>query len=314
MICNTIGQTADSYQSIYVTGGTEVAEVYGGINYADPIFYKTETITGDAPLMYDSYPGGLTDYTIFGNSYQNGVPDPDHPVDVVSVGDLVTSGEHAEEYVIPVTVSDGTNTQTYPIYLSAPLRRIGDYADEIDFKAGTVTRNNDIIDILSDTSQLRFKYLCREGTQYEYACFNYLNVIGGQNGLSNIFKTFNYYYNGLAGPGCVTFHYATSVYFSAPSSIDTVEKCIQWLTDIYTATGKRPVFVRPIATPTTEQITVPAIPTINGQNTLSIGTTLRPSSVSITGHIKPSSIYGNLTDVNGTYINDKDGVQIKVTG
>ena len=69
-----------------------------------------------------------------------------------------------------------------------------------------------------------------------------------------------------------------------------------------------------IAAPTTEQITLPQIPTINGQNTLSIGTTLQPSTVSITGHIKPSSSYGNLTDVNGVYIYDKDGVQLKVTG
>jgi hypothetical protein len=35
-----------------------------------------------------------------------------------------------------------------------------------------------------------------------------------------------------------------------------------------------------------EAVTIPQIPTISGQNTLSFGTALQPSSVSVTGHIK----------------------------
>ena len=87
MICNTIGLTADSYQSIYLSGGDEVAEVYGGLNYAQPIFYKSQTLTGTAPLYFDAYPEALTDYTILGNSYQDGTPTPEAPVDVVGCGD-----------------------------------------------------------------------------------------------------------------------------------------------------------------------------------------------------------------------------------
>lgn len=86
MICNTIGLTADSFESIYVTGGAEVAEVYGGLNYADPIFYKTQTMTGSAPLVFDAYPGSIRSYTISGNTVQNGTPTPEAPVDVVGCG------------------------------------------------------------------------------------------------------------------------------------------------------------------------------------------------------------------------------------
>lgn len=55
------------------------------------------------------------------------------------------------------------------------------------------------------------------------------------------------------------------------------------------------------------------IPTIAGSNTLSVGTPVQPSQVIVDGRLKPDG-YGNLTDVNGVYIRDKDGVQIKAHG
>lgn len=46
----------------------------------------------------------MRDYSIYGSSIQNGTPTPDNPVEVQSVGDLVTEGEHAGKYKIPVNV------------------------------------------------------------------------------------------------------------------------------------------------------------------------------------------------------------------
>lgn len=44
-------------------------------------------------------------------------------------------------YKIPVTVSDGTDTVTTPVYIgSEPLHKIGGYADYVDFKRGVVVR------------------------------------------------------------------------------------------------------------------------------------------------------------------------------
>lgn len=42
---------------------------------------------------------------IYGNSIQDGDPSPDSPVEIQSVGDLVTEGEYKDKYKIPVTVS-----------------------------------------------------------------------------------------------------------------------------------------------------------------------------------------------------------------
>lgn len=43
-------------------------------------------------------------YKIYGESVQDGIPSPDSPVPIKSVGDLVTEGEQSGKYKIPVTV------------------------------------------------------------------------------------------------------------------------------------------------------------------------------------------------------------------
>lgn len=45
----------------------------------------------------------LRDYKIYGNSIQDGTPTPENPIEVQSVGELVTEGEYAGKYKIPVT-------------------------------------------------------------------------------------------------------------------------------------------------------------------------------------------------------------------
>lgn len=87
MICNAIGLTTDSFESIYTTGGTEVEEVYGAINYGELIYAKIREITGTAPLHFTSRVADhLTDYRIYGETIQDGAPSPDMPVDVVGCG------------------------------------------------------------------------------------------------------------------------------------------------------------------------------------------------------------------------------------
>ena len=50
--------------------------------------------------------------TIYGNMVQNGTPTPSNPVDVVGVGELETTGEHAGQYKIPI-LSGQTTTPVY---------------------------------------------------------------------------------------------------------------------------------------------------------------------------------------------------------
>ena len=65
------------------------------------------------------------------------VPPSSITVDVdetVSVGDLVASGQHAGEYEVPVTVTNGTDTQTTTIYLTEQIKMVGDEAEYVDYK------------------------------------------------------------------------------------------------------------------------------------------------------------------------------------
>jgi hypothetical protein len=80
-------------------------------------------IEGAPPLTYTAKnEGALKNYRIYGQT-----------VDGESVGDLVTSGEHAGEYKVSVTVSNGTDTLTTPIYLPEQIRKVGDEAEYIDY-------------------------------------------------------------------------------------------------------------------------------------------------------------------------------------
>lgn len=66
----------------------EVEEIYAGINYQDPIYYKRRTLTGTSPLTFKALGLPLKDYLISGNTVQDGTPSPDYPVDVVGVGEM----------------------------------------------------------------------------------------------------------------------------------------------------------------------------------------------------------------------------------
>ena len=87
MICNTIGLTADSFETLYVHGGAEVPEVYGSINYAHPIFYSLKTLTGATSYSFMGYPEPLKSYEISGNLVQNDTPTPTSPIYPQECGD-----------------------------------------------------------------------------------------------------------------------------------------------------------------------------------------------------------------------------------
>ena len=50
------------------------------------------------------------------------------------------------KYKIPIKVSNDSEAMTTNIYLDEPLRKVGDYADYIDFENGKVVRNVEVID------------------------------------------------------------------------------------------------------------------------------------------------------------------------
>lgn len=418
MICDTIGLTADSYASMYVHGGSEVEEVYGGLNYADPIFYKMQTITGTAPIAFDSYPGHLTDYTIFGNSYQNGTPTSGNPVDVQSCGDRTSQlfdkstavfGKYVNEDgtttvetgvrtawtsdFIPVTAgasytlnrtgsrrgkfykADKTpyqttnmdfsglttkNTFTIPdtvayirfsifsgvanpdiimlnkgstalpyepygyykipislgnatvtAYTAEPIRKIGDYADSKTLTTETrnikklVLTGNEEFTLHPDVPNLFRAYFVTDYLFKDKIIICCSHYIGAKNSISSYVQN-----------GTTAFYYGAGIlerliYFR-DNRFATADAFKSYLAAQYAA-GTPVTVWYVLATPTTEPITAPALPTISGQNTLTVDTTVQPSSVSITGHIKPTG-YGQLLDVNDVDILDSNSTPIFVHG
>lgn len=84
----------------------------------------------------------LSEFKIYGNTIQNGTPSQSIPVEIKSVGDLVTdsSDSHYGKYKISIIARDGSYEKVNNIYLNEPLRKIAGIADYIDFKNGKVIR------------------------------------------------------------------------------------------------------------------------------------------------------------------------------
>lgn len=77
-----------------------------------------ETIDGVAEKSISS---NLRDYQILGNTVQNGEPTVENPVEVVSVGELVTDGKNVGKYEIPIKISglnifDNIRKNTLTVY------------------------------------------------------------------------------------------------------------------------------------------------------------------------------------------------------
>lgn len=306
MIYTGLNKTGE-VQVIHTHGGGTVGAVYGGINYQNPIFYSRKTLTGTSPLTFKALGQPLKSWTIYGNSYQDGTPSPEQPVEVECVGDLVESGEHTGKYKIPITLGGVTQNA----YLDEPLYGFGKNNDALS-SDGTVTKYTNIVDLLTATIVFVGVY----GSSVRYAVFRVFCSRGPANvGTSNFLKTLNIVYNGMNAVDVVTWQYTSylGVYISAPPDIDTVEKLKARFQNFYEQTGERPVLIYPINTATTSTINIPTLNPTTGNNTLSIGTTVKPSAVSITGNIKPTG-YGQLVDVNGIQILDKDSVPIYVHG
>ena len=231
----------------------------------DTITTLPKTIIGDGR--------NISAYTIKGNMSQSGTPTPSSPITPSECGDLVTSGQHSGEYVISITLG-GNN---YPVYLSEPLRKIGDYADTIAAD-GTVTRV--------------IKKLVLDGTE-DWHLTNgvlYLAVSGYQK-ISGITCACTHYpaannVSGTAGvvEGTVCMGTGTADrLFIKDSQFSSAAVFEQYLVGQYTAGTPLTVWYV-LATAETETITAPSIPTTGTAESFDVDTTLKPSEVSLTYH------------------------------
>lgn len=91
--------------------------------------WKIKTISGAPPLSFKAKAGALKNYRIYGNTAGG-----------EAVGDLEATGEHAGEYKVPVTVTNGTDTETTNIYIPEQIKIEANKADVIDYKTQTLQK------------------------------------------------------------------------------------------------------------------------------------------------------------------------------
>ena len=136
----------------------------------------------------------MKDYEIYGNSVQNGTPSPENPVQIQSVGDLVTdeASEHYGKYDIAITVA-GKNLIPYPyIYTTTTINGVtftdnGDGSITVD---GTAAATANAVFYLADTSSKYTLDKCglKIGDSYTIS----KTLISGDS-IANVYFTANYY-------------------------------------------------------------------------------------------------------------------------
>ena len=280
--------------------------IFGGGGSASRSELESETL----PYTFVSKSQRLKDYRIYGNT-----------VDGESVGDLVETGEHTGEYLVPITITDGTLTQTTDIYLPIQLKKLGDEFEYIDFKKQKqhkVRKNlfdfSSWADSLVYTTRISYNItgniITLNATSNDAFTFPYSYATGGfeipvnpnttyilswqsdnnNSGLVYVFEN-----------GVLSSNQMHSVNNSSQKSMRfTTLPDTRFLTfrlgvsnigdsiayfNIQLELGSVITPYEPYIQNTELDVTLPTLTTTAGTNTLSVGTTVQPSNIELTGKI-----------------------------
>ena len=205
--------------------------------------------------------------------------------------DTIPEYEPYHKYDIPIVVNDTTTH----IYLDEPLRKVGDYADYIDFKNQKVVRNilkqslfiNSIYKKLNDV--IRFNGTINIHTKHKYdthilsTIFNY--NVGYISDIESIFHHESSYYAwywsvywnrlGLTYDG--TNVYRTDDTEQTPlTDTEIISIANEWLS---TLPDKDKEIYMILDTPTEESVSLPTLKTFKGTNIVSVDTSIQPSNI-----------------------------------
>ena len=265
-------------------------------NYPVIVDFEVE---GIPPLTYKAVKGTLKNYRIYGNI-----------VGGAGVGELEETGEHAGEYKVPVTVSNGADTQTIPIYLTEQIKKVGDEAEYIDYgeQKQHRVRKNELKNTATSQSinGLTFmvntdKSITVNGTATETTRL----LLGGIRLIKNVL----YKISGCPSGGSTNTYRLDPRYTTGGvlipfidtgnGSVYTSENDIDLNIYIYVQSGYTcdnltfyPMIRKadieddtydPYITNTELDVTLPALPTLAGTNVLTVGTAVQPSKVYIKG-------------------------------
>lgn len=240
--------------------------------------FPVASLSGQPPLSFKADGTPLISWSMKGNGQQTGTPTPDAPIMPTFCGML-----NGTDWTIPLTCAG----QTVPVYLG---------------QTPTVRRVRKLV--LDGTENWS---IYQTSTIHQFYAQGLL--LGGL-GLSSAVSTITPYgmtaSNRAGDFGCYTVTSGSEIAFQMYGAKDTFPDVAPWkayLADKYAA-GTPVTVWYVLATPTTGIVNEPlakigdyadelsstdagvAIPTVKGQNTLTVDTTLQPSEMSITGHIK----------------------------
>ena len=176
-------------------------------------------------------------------------------------------------YRIPITVSNGTETKTTNIYLKEPLRKIGEYADYLDLTNKKVVRNTKEI-VFNGTeswqkhTNLNIYYINDTSIKHSDNISCYSDKYKGQvSGSGNSYGSGNMWIQSISS--------YPRIYISNDNytTVDTFKTYLA-------SSNVAGYFV--LETPAEESVAVPEIPSLTGNVTYTIGTSIKPSSINYT--------------------------------
>lgn len=183
---------------------------------------------------------------------------------------------------------------TTNIYLDEPLRKIGDYADIIDFERGVVERN--IKKVVFDGSEEFNNQNSIYDSEIKTMLCNteFIDALKGNYILSSHFTKIYNAQNAQAKPGTFSKNllekYKNYTYYNisnkelnvvqSDSTITKVSAFRSYLSKQYDV-GTPVTAYYALADPTTEPISLPSIPTFDGTTVISTDTEIQPSNMEI---------------------------------
>lgn len=250
--------------------------------------YTLAEISGIPPLNLGEIIE-IVDYTIYGSTYQAEGVSPDTPREVVGCGDiqggLRDNDRQIEQYgyKIPVTTKseDGTKSITTTVYLDKPIYKIGDYADTLCYAEQKAERYiKELVltgeeNFTYDVTYARFTLIIpnarfTSNRSDETPCTHYVSIHDGRS-VDDVPDDSIYV---TAGGGYVYINIKDTTYTS-------LADFKSYLASQHAAGTPVKVYYV-LATPVTETVELPEIPTLDGTTVIDVDTEVKPSNLKIT--------------------------------
>ena len=192
-----------------------------------------------------------------------------------------TQSEYYGKYAVPIIVND----TTINIYLDNPLRKIGDYADYVDFKRKKVVRN--VKSYVLTGNKPFTKYSSKENTACYYINLLYTNWYKNRFILCTHFGRIDSAVYDAVGFA----HGDTSgkVYFRIPIDAEYAQSSTTfqaWVKEQYDNGTPVVIYATPPDGVVEEEIELPAITTNKGTNIITSETVISPSNIEVKYIIK----------------------------